>query len=811
MNGLLQEFRLAWRSLLRQPGFLAVAVLTLALGVGSVSAIYSVVDGVLLKPLPYPQAERIIRVSRVQGQWSGPVSGPVLQDWQAGTEGVFASLGAFTETTINLTGDGDAERLAGYQVTPEFWDAMGLAPQLGRYFGSTEERADERVVVLSHGLWQRRFGGDPGVVGRDITLNGEGYRVVGVAPDAFRYPAATQVYLPTWLPSSQRPRGSNFLFVLGRLQPGATLEQAEAALAAVNARLDEEFPAENANLGARLTPLPELLNSRVRQPLLILLGASALVLLIACANLANLLLARGSRRQRELAVRAALGAGRAALVRGVMVEALLLALIGGTLGLALAVVAVPALLSLAPGIVPSHSTPGMSPAVVLVSLAAAVATVLLFALLPALRASDTAPGAALQEEARGSGGRNKARARSLLVAAEVALSLTLLIGAGLLIESLRQLGKVETGVNTEGVLTAAVVIDALTPHPGEEMLDLYRRHTLATAPKLDAIVERVAAIPGVEAVGISDALPLSGINNISSNIGIVGREVAEGDPQPRGNWRFVNPGFFDAVGMRVLRGRDLEQADQRPGEFPLSVLVNETFARQFLPGVDPIGERLTFGLGPDPVAIVGVVNDSLLFGLDQQAAPEIYLAHSNATQSQFHLAIKVRGEPMAHAEQLRIALRELDPNIPVFDIRSMDQVVAGTTQMRRFNMGLMSVFSGVALLLAVVGLYGVIAYSVAQRRHEIGIRMSLGAAPQRVLRMVMGQGMRLVGAGLALGLLGAFALGRVLSSQLYGVGTGSPAVIASVTAVLLAASLFACLVPAWRAARLDPAGSLRDN
>jgi len=666
-------------------------------------------------------------------------------------------------------------------------------------------------VVISHGLWQRRFGGDPAVLGRELVLNGRAHQVIGITPESFRYPGDTQIFLPAYLAETSQGRGNNFLMVIGRLAPGASVEQLGASLAAVNARLSEEYPDTNAGLSARLTPLPELLNSRIEQPLLILLGASALVLLIACANLANLLLVRGSQRQRELAVRAAMGAGRSRLLRVVIAESLVIALSGGLAGVALAAAAVPALLSLAPDIVPSHAAPGMNPAVVGVSLLVAVATVLLFSLWPALRMASTPPGMAIQEEGRsGAGGRQRSRARSTLVAVEVALSLTLLVGAGLLIESLRQIGRIDGGVATESVLTAAVVVETVPAIPGEDVFDWYRRHTQVLAPALDAMLERVGAIPGVVAVGVGDALPLSGIDNSSSDVRIVGREPVEGQPQPGANWRFVSPGLFDALGMRIVRGRNLEAGDQRVGQLPVQVLVNETFVRRFLDGEDPIGRQIAF-FGEEHKQIVGVVNDTRLFGIEREPVPEVFMPHSNATQGQHYLALKVRGEPMAYAEQLRRALREVDPNIPVFDVRSMDQLVAGTMQMRRFNMSLMAVFSGVALLLAMLGLYGVIAYSVAQRRHEIGIRMSLGAAPGSVIGMVLGQGMRLVGIGLALGLVGAFALNQVIASQLYGVAPTDPGVILVVLLLLGGAAAVACAIPAARASRVPPMTALRND
>lgn len=810
MRGLARDFRIALRSLLRQPWFFVIAVATLALGVGSVSSIYSVVDGVLLKPLPYPDAERILRIDRVQPPAAGPVSAPLLEDWREATRGSIAAMGAYTDATVNMTGDGEAQRLPAYRVTPEFWAVMGLAPAAGRYFGDAEEKANERVVVLGHGLWQRHFGGSASVVGARVVLNGEAHRVVGVVPERFLYPNDAQVYLPTHLPATQQDRGSNGLFVVARLKAGATVAQVEDVLAATNARLAEEFAGNHADLGARVSALPEQLQRRIRQPLLVLLGASAMVLLIACANLANLLLARGTQRQRELAVRAAIGAGRTNLVRAVLAEACVIAVVGGVFGILVAMAGVPLLLSLAPGLLPRHSVVDMDAGVVGVSLLVALATVLGFAMWPAIRAAATPPGIALQEEGRGgAGGRQRARARSLLVAAEVALSLTLLVGAGLMIESLRQLGRVDGGVDTEGVLTASIVVSTPPAGPGEDMMAWYARHTGVIGPRLDQVIARLGAIPGVEKVAVSDALPLSGLDNISSGITIPGREPATAADQPYANWRFVNPDFFDALGMRLTRGRALVAQDARPGEPPGRVLVNETFVRRYLPDVDPVGQRIRF-FGDEPKEIVGVVSDARLHGIDSQVTGEVYMLHGQAPQNQFHLALKVRGEPMDYAEQLRQAVREIDPAIPVFDVRAMDGMVADTTRMRRFNMLLMGVFSGVALLLAAVGLYGVIAYSVAQRRHEIGIRLSLGAAPRAVTAMVLGQGMRLVAAGMAAGVVGAVMLGRLVASQLYGVSPAEPRVIAGVGLLLALAGLLACLVPAIRASRLPPMIALRN-
>jgi len=803
------QVRLAARSLGRQPGFVAVAILTLALGIGSVSAIFSVVNGVLLKPLPYPDAERIVRINKDQPPFTGPVAKPVLGEWREATRGVFSAVGAFTSATPSLSGNGDPERLQAYRVTPEFWDVMALAPLHGRYFTQAEEGSGERVVVLSHAFWQRRFGADPALVGQDIVLDGAAHRVVGITHDVFRYPATTDVYLPTFLPAAPDGRGRSYLSVLARLAPGATLEQADQRLARVNASLAEQFPAQHTNYAARLTRLPELLNSAVREPLLILMAASALVLLIACANLANLLLARGSQRQRELAVRAALGAGRSSLVRAVLIEAMLIALAGGGLGVALAAVAVPLLLAGAPQLMPSHSAPGVDAIVVAVSLALALATVTVFALLPAIRAARTPPSGALQEEGRGgSGGRQRARARSLLVALEVALSLTLLVGAGLLIESLRRLGEVDVGVDPAHVLTAAIVLPAPEEIPGEEPEAEWLRASAHYASRLAPLTERLRAIPGVQRVALTDTVPMGGGAGPNSSVEIVGQPPRSGAETAFAMWRFADADYFQALGIPLLRGRTFDAGDLRGGEWPSGIVVNETFARQYLGDTDPIGQQVTNLLDGAPKTIIGVVADTRLFGREADVPPETYLPLTSAISNHYQIVLKLHGEPADALPLVRDALRQFDPNMPVLRLRSMEEVIAGGAEMRQFNLRLMLAFGGIALALAALGIYAVIAYSVAQRRHELGIRMSLGADTGKVMALVMGEGLRVIAFGLLLGLGGALALGRLLAHQLFGVAQGDPVVIATVTASLALVALIACAVPALRATRIAPTVAL---
>lgn len=803
---MMNDLKMAFRTLLKRPGYFAACVCTLAIGVGAVSAIFSVVNGTLLKPLPYPDSERIVRLTRVQGQWSGPVSAPLLDDWRSGTYGEIVALGAFTETTMNLTGDGDARRLDAYRVTPDFWEVMAMPAAVGRTFDHGDDRASERVAVLGHDFWRVHFASDPSVVGRDLTLNGQQFRVLGVLPDSFKYLGA-DVYVPTYLHEAVQERGNNGLFAIARLKPGVSLDTFTAAIETVNARLAVEYPDSHSGLSARIDVLPERLNGYLREPLLVMLGAAALVLLIACANLANLLLARGTTQMRELAVRSALGASRARLVRASLFEAIVIAVSGGILGIGLAALAVPALLTLAPNVLPSHAVPGIDLTVVAVSLTVALATVLVFASWPAVKAARGAEAAAMNDAGR-SGSLTGTGTRATLVVAEVALCVSLLVGAGLLIESMRTLSRVDGGVMTEGVLTAAFTIDGVQPIAGEDMFAGYWRHVAAASRQLDRILARVEAIPGVRSVGLTDALPLSGINNVSSNVGIVGREVADGQPRPGATWRFVNPDFSRTMGTAIVAGRHLTDDDYRYQVAPTTVMVNESFVRRYLADVDPIGQRLTFFDGSEKT-IVGVVKDSRGLGLDREPLTEVFMHHGYSVQRQLYLALRVDGDPYAYADTIRRAIAEVEPAVPVFDIQSMDDLVGGTMQMRAFNMTLMMVFSGVALLLAALGLYGVIAYGVAERRREIGIRLSLGARPARVALLVLGAGLRMVVVGAAVGLAAGYALSRLLAAQLYGVTPGDPVVITATVGVLLAVSVVATLIPARAASRIPPMEALR--
>ena len=803
----------ALRSLIRTPGFAVVSIVTLALAIASIGTLFAVVDAVLLKPLPFPGAERIIRVVRVQGSCTDcPVSRPTLSDWQQQSTAVFETLGAFTGANATLTGDGAAEKLNAYRVTPEFWEIFKASPLLGRTFTSAEDNENRAVVVISHAFWQRRFGGDVAVVGKRIVLNGEAHEIVGVMPSYFKYPGG-DVWLPTQLASATTDRATNYLDVVARLRADVPLEQARQTMAVITAREAHDFPKEHEALTAKLVPLQERVTSAVRPALSVMFAASAMVVLIACANLANLMLARAQARRRELAVRSALGASRSRLIWNLTAESAVIASVGTLLGLALALLAINVLPKLAPDLLPDYNPLAINGSVVVFVAAVAVIALLAFGITPAWRSARSDPAAALHDEARaGAGGRAKARARAALVVGEVALSLVLLAGAALLIESSRRLANVDPTVDVQHVLTASISLPTMPNRPGESADDWTARQLAATTPRIDTVLERLRAMPEIETVAMADVVPLSGRSNTNSGVKVIGREYAGGNAaMPLTEWRFVSADYFRALGLAVLRGRAFTPEDSHGPGIATEVLVNDTFARTFLDGVDPIGQQLDV-YGDKPKTIVGVVASARQWGLAREPSPEVYFPiYDSFVTSDLEIIAKTRVAPAQVAEPLRRVLRETAPDLPVTAVRTMAQVVSEGNAMRRFFSTLMIVFSAVALVLAMVGLYGLIAYSVAQRRVEIGVRMSLGADRTRVLQMILRQGLGLVGVGLLFGVVGALTLSKVLGSLLYGVAPRDPLVLGTVALVLLLTGLVASAVPALRASRVPPVEALRHD
>ncbi|HET7064392.1 MAG TPA: ABC transporter permease [Rudaea sp.] len=802
----------ALRSLVRTPGFAVVSIVTLALAIASIGTLFAVVNAVLLKPLPFPDAERIIRIVRVQGSCEDcPIARPVLFDWQQQSTEVFESLGSFNQVNVTMTGEGDAEQLSAYRVTPEFWEVMKVPPVIGRTFTATEDKENRSLVVISHGFWQRRFGGDFAVVGKQLRLNGETHEIVGVMPAHFTYPTA-DIWLPAQLAGATTGRDSNYLSVVARLRADATFDRAREVMAVITKREATDFPKEHEALSAKLIRLQERVTTTVKPAMSVMFAASAMVLLIASANLANLMLARAQARRRELAMRSALGASRWRLLWNLTAESAVIACVGTALGLGLALIAIRILPKLAPDLLPAYNPLAIDGSVVAFVAVVAIVALLAFGLGPAWRYARSDPAAALHDEARaGAGGRASARARSVLIVGEVALSLVLLAGAALLIESSRRLANVDPTVDVEHVLTASISLPATPNRPGESSSDWLVRQFAAATPRIDALLQRLQAMPEIEHVALTDAVPLSGRSNTNSTVKVIGRDYPGGETaMPLTEWRLVSSDYFRTLGLGVVRGRAFAPDDSHGPGVTTEVLVNDAYVRTFLDNVDPIGQQLKV-YDDVPKTIIGVVASARQWGLDREPSPEVYFPIYDSFVNELVIVAKTRVAPALAAEPLRRLLREVAPDLPVTAVRTMEQVVSEGNKMRRFFSTLMIAFSGVALVLAMVGLYGLIAYSVAQRRVEIGVRMSLGADRARVLKMILGEGMTLVGAGLVLGVGGSLVLSSVLGALLYGVAPRDPLVLAAVALLLFVTGTLASAVPALRASRLAPVEALRHD
>ncbi|MGB0132753.1 ABC transporter permease, partial [Dokdonella sp.] len=793
------ELKTAIRAMQARPGFFITAVLTMTLGIGAVTAIFTVYDAVLLKPLPFQDAERIVQIKRENGaSVRGTSSVPVFDEWRERSLTAFDALGAYAPETMNLAGhdNGDAQRLSIYKVTPGFWDVFSQPLALGRSWADEEENRNVHVIVLSDRLWRSRFSARADVVGRDIRLNENVYRVVGVASPEFAFPGDVQAWIPTFTPGhAQSRRTVNFLTVLGRMKESVSKAQAKAAIQAVIDWQVQTFPDDEESMQASIIALQDQIGAPVGKALGMLLAASALVLLIACANLAGLVLARGQAREQEMSLRSALGAGQGRLIRHVLAESVLIALVGAVAGMLVAKPAIAGLMALAPDLLPAYNHPTMDLRVIAVTSLVALATVLMFAWFPAWRAAAADPVKALQGASRSqTGSVRQMRARSVLVSVEIALAMTLLAGAGLLIGSLQKLGAVDSGIDADNVLTAQFSISTLALQPGDDLNEWAGNATRILDPKLQAIERRLTELPGVESVALSFGLPASGNANWTSSFQIVGEPESDTEVQ----YRFVSQDYFRTYGIPVEVGRAFNELDGTRALLPTELIVNQAFADQYLAGVDPLSrEIVTFG--DDPIRIIGVVGNVRQSGLDRDVQPELYFPVTKAIQGDMSIGLKVGGEPLAHAGAVRNAMREVAPDAPVYAVRSMDSVVGSTLGLRRFNMMLMSVFAAVAMMLAAIGLYGVIAFSVAQRRREIGLRQALGASRLQIHRLMLGLGLRMIVPGLAVGLVGALALGRFISSQLYGIGATNPLVLLGVVLALASVAILACAIPSLRA------------
>jgi predicted permease len=803
LEQLMQDVRFALRGLRRQPGFTAVAVLTLALGIGANSAIFAVVDAVLLRPLPYPDPERLVRVYHANprdGVWDGRFSPPDFEDAVAGARR-FASISTFLfepdQSGVNLRGDNGPVRLPSAHVDAAFFPTLGTAPALGRTFQPADlVEGRDRVLVISQRLWRTRFAGRRDLIGRPLSLDGEPFTVLGVMPESFAYPTPE---VDVWLPISligeddiPTFRGLRWLDVVARLAPGATAAEGAGELSRTLARLAAEHADSNEGWDrAIVQSLHGDLVGEVEPVLKVLFAAVCLVLLIACANLVNLLLARGTARAGELAVRSALGAERWRLVRQLLTEGLVLALAGGALALALAHWGVRLLVTIAGEHLPRALEIRADGRWIAFTLLVSVAAALLFGLLPALRwSAPTRARAALRGEARTTaGGGEREALRGALVVAQTSLAALLLVGAGLLVHSLWRLTSEDPGFRAEGVLAASVTFPSDLPE-GE----LPRRR--------DALLARIRAVPGAVAVGGSKTLPLSGQ---SEPYGFALPERPEEHLVPTGGATIVTPGYFAALGIPLLRGREFRSDETR--ETPLSIIVNAALARQHWGTVDAVGKTVL--IFQTPATVVGVVGDVRAQGLGQPAPAALYVGSHRAPRSSLKVFVRTTGEPAAVAGAVRRAIAEVEPDLPIAELVPLEELVSRTLVRPRLFASLLAVFSGLALVLAVVGLYGVVSFAVAQRTREIAVRMALGAAQASVLRLVLGRAVRLSGLGLALGLLAALVTARVLAGQLYGVAPNDPATFLVVGSTLALAALVAGYLPARRAVRVAPASALR--
>jgi putative ABC transport system permease protein len=809
MTGLWQDVRYAIRSLAKAPGFTAVTLFTLALGIGANSAIFSVVNGVLLRPFPYPQSDRLVLVRETYGSGDvATVAGPNFLDWKARSH-QFAEMAAWRGVAQTLVGAGEPEELMAVTASSGFFRTVGIEPMMGRGFLPGEDHGQATVAVIGESLWRTRFGADPKILGRTLDLGGTPYTIVGVAPASLEYPGRAQLWLPLGFGTGRADqRDSHSYEVIARLKPGATREAAQEDVSAVARGLASEYPATNTGRGATVIPFAEDAVGSIRPALLLLLGAVAFVLLIACANVANLFLARASTRQRELAVRAALGAGRRRLMQQAMAEAVVLSLVGGALGVLVASWSVDALLAFNPHGVPRLSGIAIDGRVLAFTLLISLAVGALFGLVPALAAARHDPSESIRGEGRGTSGRQGSRFRSGLVVAQVALALVLLAGAALLIVSVRRLAGVDPGFQAE----QAAAFQFNVPSAKYDGADVQRRF-------VSRVLDGLAAIPGVSHAGAVYFLPL-GDGNTNGDVSVEGEPPAAPGHEKYAGYRIIMGEYLESMGIAVRRGRPIRPSDA--GGERLVAVVNEAFVRKFFGGADPLGKRVTFGNpteDPEWREIVGVVGEVHHGGLAQPGQPEIYVPALQLTPEFWTIFVPLpisfvvrSGLPQATLfPAIKAAVHEVDAEQAVTRLRPVSELVSDSVARYRFSMLLLTVFGVLALSIAAVGVYGVMAYSVNQRTRELGIRLALGASRTSVRYLVLGRGLGMAALGIGIGLAGSLALTRLLVSQLFGVSPTDPAVLAAAVATLAVVSTAACLIPALRATRVDPVIALRSE
>ena len=807
---LTQDIRYGVRMLAKHKAFTSIAIITLALGIGANTAIFSVVNELLLRPLPYRDADRITTVWEVspRGRHQNSTSRANFRAWRDQNSS-FRNMAAFSDQRLNLTGTGEPEELSVQFTTPEFFRILGVDPILGRTFVPEDDKGGQSpVAVLSYGLWQRRFGGQASLVGETINLNDEKFTVIGVMPPNFQFhikqrsgtgrPAELWTILPMTIGPGANERG-RFLGTVARLKDGVSVDQAAAELRTIHARLSDQEPQFNKNFTNEVLPLREQFFGNVRRPLWLMLGAVGFVLLIACANVANLLLSLATSREKEIAVRAALGARRLRIVRQLLTESLLLALLGSVLGLGFAWLGIKALVAISPRDLVSLQSVGLNLTVLGWTLGVSMLTGIIFGLAPALHISrlnlnDSLKDGGKSESSQASGSR---RLRNVLVVSEIALAVVLLCSAGLLIRSFLRLQQVDRGFDTDNVLTMVVRLpDRYKEDP--QVINFFNQ-----------TLERVRHLPTVRSAGMVNFLPLYG--GLGSNTGfkILGRPEPPPGQGPGTDVRVVDAGYFGTLGIPLLRGRNFSDAEQREAKHVL--LINEALAHQYFQNEDPVGQRLDVNMfdTPTPAEIIGVVGNVRYDSLVDEAPPAVYFPHPDLTYSFMTLVVRTDGDPAAIAPAIQREIRGLDPNQPVSDVRTMNQVMSEWVARSRFNTLLLGLFAGLATLLSAVGIFGVMNYSVALRTRELGLRLAVGAQPRQVLLLVLRQGLGLTVVGVVLGLAAAFALTRLLSGLLFGVAAVDVTTFASISLLLVIVSLLACYLPARRAMRIDPLSALR--
>lgn len=806
MEQLFQDVRYGFRMLRKSPGFTAVALLTLALGIGADTSIFSVVYGVLLRSLPYRDPGRVIvlnettpKVGRVS------VSYPNFLDWRSGNH-AFSQMSAVSSVSYNLAGVNQPESISGEAVSPDFLAMLGVHPILGRDFDASEEKAGAApVVLLGYQLWQSHLGGDPGVLGRTINLNGHGFTIIGVLPADFRSIDKIDVMVPigVWLTgrseaSERGDRGD--MSAVARLRPGVSLRQARAEMDTIAARLAAAYPIANAQFGAVLRPIREVFVGDIQPAILVLFVAVMFVLLIACANVANLFLMRGASRTREIALRIALGATRGRIIRQMLAESLVLAFFGGLLGLALSLAGMQGMARLIPMDMQAGDPVRLNGAVLLFAAAAVVLSSLLFGLVPALQLTKPEIQSDLKEGGRSvSAGVGQNRLRGLLAAAEIAVALILLVGAGLMVKSLYRLMSVDPGFKTDRVLTMEMSLRTTQYSKDPAILNFWEQ-----------VLDRVRVLPGVQSAALGTVIPLTDSHS-RSDITIEGMPLPTPGNFPHPDEHEVSPGYLKTLGVPLLRGREFTDADTENA--PRVGMINAMIARQFFPNQDAVGKRFMFGHPkadpPKWITIVGVTADTKLYGLANPARLEVYLPFRQSVSGAMNLIVKSAADPAALTSAIRSAVASIDKDQPISAIATMQQLVNDSVSTRRVTLILLGIFSALALVLAAIGIYGVISYSVAQRTHEIGIRMALGADGGGVLRMILAQGAKIAGAGVIIGLAASLGLTRLMANLLFSVSAADPLTFAAVAIVLVGVAMLACYIPARRALRVDPIIALR--